>query len=122
MLGTVRRFAEFFNARTGYRAHFRAHNACGLDFNNQIIEAFRHGLNAKLPDVVPGRELNGEFQDCGGTQIPKSFLIDSLEPHLSKVWFCNKRIGPGGGIEVLPTGVVGPRILLDRLRSFIGTE
>ena len=106
-------FDWFFNARTGYRAHFRGHYACGLGFNNQIVEVLRCCLDARLPDVVPGQELNSEFEDCGETQIPKGFLIASLVPNLSKVWFCTKRIRYGGGIETLPTGVLGPRILLD---------
>jgi hypothetical protein len=29
---------------------------------------------------VGGRELNGEFKDCGGAQMRKSFLINSLAP------------------------------------------
>jgi hypothetical protein len=106
-------FDWFFNGRTGYRAHFRAHYACGLGFNSRIIEVLRRCLKARLGDIVRSRELNDEFQDCGGFQMRKDFLINSLEPDLSKVWFCTKRIRPDGGIEMLPTGVVGePRILL----------
>lgn len=107
-------FDWFFNARTGYRAHFRGHYECGLGFNRQIIEALRLHLDARLPDVVFGRELNSVFADCGEAQIPKGFLMDSLTPGLSKVWFCTKRIQPDGAIEELPTGVVGPKILLDQ--------
>jgi hypothetical protein len=68
-----------------------------LGFNYQIIGALRRCLNANLPDVVRGRELNGEFEDCGEAQIRKTFLIDSLTPDLAKVWFCTDRIRPDGG-------------------------
>ncbi|SDX63376.1 hypothetical protein SAMN04515617_105159 [Collimonas sp. OK242] len=106
-------FDWFFNARTGYRAHFRGDYKFGLEFEKRIIIALRLRLNAKLLDVVFGRELNENFEDEGEAQIPKHFLIDSLTPNLAKVWFCTRRIKLGGGIERLPTGVVGPRILLD---------
>ena len=111
-------FDWFFNARTRYRAHFRVRYEFGLKFNNQIIEALCLRLDATLPLCVPGRELNSEFEDCGKAQIPKSFVIASLVPDLSKVWFCTKRIQPSGEIERLPTGVVGPRILLDDEHSW----
>ncbi len=109
----ARIFDWFFNGRTGYRAHFRQHHACGMGFNNQIIEALRHCLDAGLREVVPCRELDSEFKDCGGTEVPKSFLVQSLVMDLSKVWFCTNRLRPGGGTELLPMGIVGPRILLD---------
>ncbi|MGF6606014.1 hypothetical protein OKW45_000914 [Paraburkholderia sp. WSM4175] len=87
-------FDWFFNARTGYRAHFRGCYKRGLEFNKQIIEALRRCLDAKLPDIVIGRELNKNFEDCGETEIPRSLLMDSLVPHLSKVWFCTKLTRP----------------------------
>ena len=108
-------FDCFFNARTGYRAHFRGHYKCGLRFESQIVEALRLRLDAKLPDIVCGRELSGKFEDCGRAQIPKSFLNASLARYryLSKVWFCTRRIRLGGGIEDLRPDVTGPKILLD---------
>ena len=105
-------FDEFFNARTGYRAHFRAHYECGLKFNAAIIGALRLELERKLPMVVQGRELDCTFQDCGPARISRDFLISSLVEDLSKIWFCGKLIQREGGIRDLPTGVVGPKILL----------
>src|SRR6266850_5583361 len=84
-------FDWFFNARTGYRAHFRMRYEFGLSFNEQIIEVLRRCLDT-LPDIVFGRLLNGAFEDCGPEEIPKLFLTRSLEPALSKVWFCTKLI------------------------------
>lgn len=58
-------FDWFFNARTGYRAHFRVRYEFG--------ETLRPRLDASLPLCVPGRE----FENCGKAQIPKSFVIAS---------------------------------------------
>jgi hypothetical protein len=109
----VELFDWFFNARTGYRAHFRAGYDCGLDFNSQIIELLCRRLGAIIPDLIPCRELNSEFQDCGEATMPKEFLVNSLVLDLSKIWFCTALIRSDGGIIVLPSGIVGPKILLD---------
>jgi hypothetical protein len=111
-------FDWFFNARTGYRAHFRLDWKHGLMFNEQIIEAVRRCLEVKLPNVVTGRQLKGDFADSGQVEIPKRFLMDSLVPHLSKIWFCGKLIGRDGGIQGLGSGGVGPRILLEGEESW----
>jgi hypothetical protein len=106
-------FDWFFNGRTGYRAHFRAHHMHGIVFNSQIIDAFRARL-AKLPDVISGRELDIEFEDHGPARLPRTFLLESLVTYLSKVWFCAKRIRPCGGMELLPIGLGGvPKLILD---------
>ena len=102
-------FDTFFNARTGYRAHFRAHHEQGLEFNSRIIEAVRRKLDGALPGVVVGRTLNCEFEDCGHVQITKLFLMASLTRDLSKIWFCTKLIQRDGGVYDLPPGVVGPQ-------------
>jgi len=111
-------FDWFFNAKTGYRAHFRVQCESGLRFNNQIIRALRRLLDARLPEIVLGWHLNDRFEDCGQVQIPKTFLMNSLTPDLSKVWFCTKLIGRDCGIKDLPLGVVGPRILLNYNESW----
>jgi hypothetical protein len=109
----VKLFDWFFNARTGYRAHFRVQCESGLRFNGQIIEVLRLRLDRSLPEVVFGRQLNGCFEDCGQAEISKAFLMDSLTLDQSKVWFCTRLIGRSGGVQDLPLGVLGPRILLD---------
>lgn len=112
-------FDWFINGRTGYRAHFRSHYACGLGFNEQIIKALRDCLDARLHEPVDGRKLNSDFDDCGPLEIQRASIINSLVPHLSKIWFCTKRICKGDGIEPpLPPGVPGPRILLGECASW----
>jgi hypothetical protein len=113
-------FDWFFNARTGYRAHFRAHYKCGLRFNNRIVEAFLPILDAGFPEMVRVREIGTGFTDCGASKAPKSFLSSSLAPYVTKIWSCTKRIGPAGGIEVLPIGVGGePKLLLQDEESWV---
>lgn len=114
----LRLFDWFFNARTGYRAHFRTHRDAGLDFNRRIIEVLRSRLDVAVPVVVLGRQLDGDFKDCGPTRISKEFLMSSITQDLSKVWFCTELIGIDGGTTDLPTGIIGRRILLEHGTSW----
>lgn len=104
-------FDWFINARTGYRAHFRASADCGLSFNSQIIEAVALECSLILADSVIGHKIVGDFEDAGEVEIPKSFLLTSLVPSLAKVWLCTKRLGRHD-VEDLPIGVTGPRLRL----------
>jgi hypothetical protein len=108
-------FDWFFNARTGYRAHFRVHYKYGLRFESQVIKGLRLRLDHKLPDTIFGRELSAEFENCGPAQISKTFLSASLAGYryLPKVWFCTKRIRLDGGMDGIFPSVSGPKILLD---------
>lgn len=83
-----------------------------MEFNGQILDAVRDRL-ARLPETIPGGDLDSQFEDRGEVLIPKSFVLTSLVSDLSKVWFCAKRIRTAGGTELLPTGVVGPPVLVD---------
>jgi hypothetical protein len=105
-------FDWFFNGRTGYRAHFRAHPDCGLIFESQLLEAVRVQLGNIVSFSVPARRLNSGFQDYGATVLTKSFMLSSLAPHLAKVWFCAKLIGLDGVVRDLPLGITGPKLLL----------
>lgn len=110
----------FFNGRTGYRAHFRAHHKCGIEFNNKILGALCAVLEAGLPDVVNGRHIGPGFSDCGVVEITKSFLRQSLVPTLTKVWNCTTRIGLHGGTEEMPSGVSGePKLILPDGRTWV---
>lgn len=100
-------FDQFFNARTGYRAHFQQHYKCGLRFNNLIIAAAIRILEANLSQTVPCRRLaldDDSVKDCGAVEVPLSDIIRSLEPYMSRVWWCAHRIRPEGGLEDLPYG------------------
>jgi len=106
-------FDCFFNARTGYRAHFRADFRCGLAFNYEIIEAFRTCL-AELPDAVRGHELDHNFENTGQCLIPKNFILNSLDPSQSKLWFCTQSILSDNGVERILPHLTGEKIIIDR--------
>jgi hypothetical protein len=106
-------FDWFFNARTGYRAHFRRDIEHGLQFNEEIIETVRQHLTTMLSAEVEGRELDDSFEDRGGIQIRRDFLLSSFTPRLHKIWFCTKLIGRHGGTRQLPACVLGPKLLVD---------
>lgn len=108
-------FDWFFNARTGYRAHFRVAPARGLAFNGRVIGSLALILARRLPDPVQCTDLSEKFEDCGRINISRNEFLASLatDAPLSKVWFCSQRIGRQGGIERLPLGVGGPKIVLD---------
>jgi hypothetical protein len=106
-------FDWFFNGRTGYRAHFRAHPDCGSKFNSQLHEAVRVRLVNILSLSVPARRLDSDFQDRGETVLTKSFMLSSLVPNLAKIWFCTRLIGFDGVVRDLPLGITGPKLLMD---------
>ncbi len=105
-------FDWFFNARTGYRAHYRAETACGLELNAELIDRARQMLNTSLSDTVKARLLNAKFEDCGTVEIQKTNYLKSLDVYLSKIWFCTKLITGDGGVNFLPLGITGPKLLV----------
>jgi hypothetical protein len=99
-------FDWFFNARTGYRAHFRAHPDRGLAFNGDVIRALRDRLWPRLPSSVDIRRVDTAMNDLEAISLPSADLVRSLDPELAKVWFGATPIG--GGYR--PTGLSGPKI------------
>jgi hypothetical protein len=92
-------FDWMFNARTGYRAHFRVNADRGLAFNDRIVESLRVVLANRLPDLVSCVDLSEKFDDCGRISVARSKFLASLtcERSLTKLWFCTRRIGNQGG-------------------------
>ena len=64
------------------------------------------------------RELSADFEDLATTTVPVERLLYSLDFGLSKVWWCTKLILPETGIRHLPTGVGGPRLLINEYQSW----
>jgi hypothetical protein len=54
-------FDWFFNGRSGYRAHFRAHPYCGLSFNSNLLESVRLRLDEILSPSISARRLQRSF-------------------------------------------------------------
>jgi hypothetical protein len=103
----------FANARTGYRAHFWAHWACGLGFNSRLVSCLREDLGNLLQTVTSGWHVTGEFDNAVQADISRTFVTSSLTPELSKIWLCSKRICRQGGVEPLALGLGGPKLLLN---------
>jgi hypothetical protein len=103
-------FDWFFNARTGYRAHFKSDYKRGLKFNDAIIEVISETMNARIPDTFGVTQLDANFQYCGTIVITRKAFIVSLASKLSKIWLCSKRIGAAGEVTMLPFGTGGPKI------------
>lgn len=103
---------QFFNAITGYRAQFRLNWQQGLAFNHSFIDQIRCTVAAHAPDLIVARLLSPEFNDAGPLEMPRDKLCASLDPDLSKIWYCSRLITSDGLIIQLPSGLTGPRLLL----------
>lgn len=89
----------FFNARTGYRAQFWVSPETGTNFNRNIISALKILLETKLPQDVEVRLIQSAFDghsredyDVGGDTVPRDSIIKSLDPSVSKIWICERKI------------------------------
>lgn len=105
---------QFFNANTGYRAQFRRGWKRGLDYNRSIVNSIRTILARSPRLILLARRLTSQFEDCGAIEVTREQVCTSLDPDLSKVWFCARLITGAGQVTQLPSGVVGPRLRLDR--------
>jgi hypothetical protein len=106
-------FDWLFNARTGYRAHFRMSPGSGLRFNTEIVELVRRELQMTLVDFWEGRRFDHGFADRGVAPISKAFALTSLTSDISKIWLCTALIDADGSLRAMPTGVTGPRLLVE---------
>jgi hypothetical protein len=94
-------FDWFFNSRTGYRAQFRKGAAYGNDQNSLFITMMRRELEVCTLFPVAARQLSRSFDDHGPVMASAQDFLTSLDPSLSKVWFCARLIRVTGGIEHL---------------------
>lgn len=106
-------YDQFFNAITGYRAQFRRSWQTGLSYNRNIITMLRDRIALTGPTEISARLLSPKFEDLGVVKVSREQICVSLEPDLSKVWFCGLLIAVGGKIVQLPSGATGPRLQLD---------
>jgi hypothetical protein len=94
-------FDYFFNSRNGYRAHFWADIAKGLEFNKNVIEKVRLNIERYLPTSHLATILDKEFYTLGRQQVAKTDILASLDCELAKVWFAGKIID-NGQVDVFP--------------------
>ena len=109
---TPQEFDWFFNARTGYRAHFRMAPESGLRLTAELVSLLRQALELGGAEELLGRHLNAWFVDLGPVRIPKRFALRSLDPDISKIWLCGKLIDANGSQRDLPTGATEPRLIV----------
>lgn len=111
-------FDRFFNANTGYRAQFRRGWQRGLDYNRRIISSICTLVAASPRLILSARRLTSKFEDCGALEVTREQVSASLDPDMSKVWFCARLIAGGGKVTQLPSGVVGPRLRIDQYTTW----
>jgi hypothetical protein len=107
----ARLFDCFFNARTGYRAQFRC--GCGAEENARLVAMLRREIEVCAQKDVAARRLSCLFEDVGEMVASVQDVAVSLDPALSKVWFCGKLIESSGGVEAVSVFTTGPRLLFD---------
>lgn len=100
-------FDIFFNARTGYRAHFRAHPTSGLDLNATIISALREILATTLTSEIDLPEVDDGMKPHRMSQVTRDEFLTTLDPDLAKLWF---GATPIGGAQTRAIAVSGPKI------------
>lgn len=106
-------FDQFFNSNTGYRAQFRRDWRAGLAYNRRIVAELRSKVESQLLTKVEARLITPKFEGCGVLTVSRKKICISLDPDLSKVWFCGLLISGDGRILQLPSGATGPRLQLD---------
>ena len=111
-------FDWLFNGHTGYRAQFRIDWKTGHAYNKQLVEMLRDELARALEREIEVRRLNAAFEDIGTERVPRSRILESLDPEPSKVWFCRKLIGLGGEVVSLLVDISGPRLVFDEYESW----
>lgn len=86
-------FDIFFNARSGYRAHFRAHPQLGHDLNASIIRVLRDVLATKLPAKIDLPEVDVGLTPHCNLLVSRDEFLMTLDPALAKLWFSATPIG-----------------------------
>jgi len=102
-------FDWFFNARTGYRAHFKKSPETGLKFNDAVVQVIVDTINAKASQTLDVTLLDIKYTYIGTSKMTREQFLLSFAPILSKIWLCALLIEPGQ-IKQLPPGATGPKI------------
>jgi hypothetical protein len=106
-------FDWFFNAHTGYRAQFRYGCENGSAENARLVTILRDEFEGCMQGQVSARCLSPSFDDLGPMAATVQDILVSLDPLLSKLWFCERLIGPDGGVKDLHVFRTGPKLVFD---------
>jgi hypothetical protein len=110
-------FDWFFNARTGYRAQFRSGCENGSAENARLVTILRGEVEGCMQGQVLARRLSSSFDDLGPMAATVQDVLVSLDPALSKLWFCEGLIGLDGGVKDLHVFRTGPKLVFDNRRE-----
>jgi hypothetical protein len=79
-------YDQFFNGRSGYRAHFWVSPAAGHEFNRALLAAVGEALSEGMPISVRGFRLATDWSRVGTMPLTKNFVLRSLDPNFAKCW------------------------------------
>lgn len=105
-------FDWLFNSTTGYRAQFRVGRANGLAMNTQLISEIGAELKRLATTDVVIHKYSSSFTYMRSTPGKIGRVAETLDPMLSKVWVCEKRIGDAGQVENLFVSRTGPKLVM----------
>lgn len=106
---TPKLYDVFFNARSGYRAHYWVSPEYGQEANAKVLQTLWMAMSASLPNQVEARviEVKEEFKrvdvDRGSMTIAHSLMQASLTHVAGKVWVCERQMeGIEGPLKDIP--------------------
>jgi hypothetical protein len=106
---TPRLYDTFFNARTGYRAHYWASPECGQCANAKLVQTLWMAISSAVPDQVEARRIEVEqrvvptYIDTGRVTVSRSLVQASFTHTAGKIWICEKQIyGLEGPLKIVP--------------------
>src|SRR4029079_17114184 len=91
-------YDTFFNARTGYRAHYWASPECGQEANAKVLQTLWTAMSSSLPDQVEARRIDVEEGlertdiDRGRVTLPRSLVEASFTHFAAKIWICERQM------------------------------
>jgi hypothetical protein len=107
---TPQLYDTFFNARTGYRAHYWASPQCGQHANAKLVQTLWMAMSGTLPNQVEARAIEVKedgFQridvDTGSVAVARSLVEASFTHLAAKIWICERQMkGIEGPLKDIP--------------------
>jgi hypothetical protein len=115
-------YDQFFNSRTGYRAHYWSSPDEGNSFDETLICHLRQALSDHIPISVEGCNVIVKFpneirEEWGGgpCQVTRDFALQSFQPEASKAWICEWLITDGRDLnQRQQLGLLNPKLIIKR--------
>lgn len=107
-------FDLIFNAPLGYRGMYRLGPWIGASVNGLIVAELKAAAAARIPRVLKAHILRSGPSLAGRKDIDSTTYLRSLDPSLSKVWYCTAAICFDGHLRLLPSGVSEQRLEVGR--------